>query len=123
MEIGKKIKEIRKEKGMTQKKLGELLNVSQQMVGQFEKSDNLRMDTIKKIAKALEVSPFELFDNVDITTEFSDENYRNIIKEIIDDDWNIRRKKAIIENFDNCDDTGKSKIYEYSKDIAEIYKK
>lgn len=69
MTPGERIKNLRKEKGMTQKKLGELLNVSQQMVGQFERSDNLRMDTIEKIADALEVPVSKITGMVPEETE------------------------------------------------------
>ena len=59
--IGENIKTIRKTKGLTQKQLGQLLGVSQAAIGQFESGkSNLTIDTIKKIAEALEVSEYEL---------------------------------------------------------------
>lgn len=45
---------------MTQKELGEKLGVSQAAIGQFEKSNTLRFDTIKKLAIALDVPEMEL---------------------------------------------------------------
>lgn len=56
MSIGKNIKNLRKEKGLTQAELGKRLNVTQQMIGQYENDKNSpQMDTLKKIATALEV--------------------------------------------------------------------
>lgn len=56
MSIGKNIRNLRKEKGLTQAELGKRLNVTQQMIGQYENGKNSpQMDTLKKIASALEV--------------------------------------------------------------------
>ena len=61
MTIGEQIKKIRQEKGLSQKKLGEILGVSQQMIGQYENPySNLKLDTIKKIADALKIDYTEL---------------------------------------------------------------
>ncbi|MCL3783353.1 helix-turn-helix transcriptional regulator [Roseburia hominis] len=61
MTIGEQIKKIRQEKGLSQKKLGEILGVSQQMIGQYENPySNLKLDTIKKIADALNIDYTEL---------------------------------------------------------------
>lgn len=61
MSIGKNIKNLRKEKGLTQAELGKRLNVTQQMIGQYENGKNSpQMDTLKKIATALEVKVADL---------------------------------------------------------------
>lgn len=61
MTIGEKIKQIRKEKGLTQKALGELLSISEGMVRQYELGiRNPKIETIEKIASALKISPFEI---------------------------------------------------------------
>lgn len=63
MKVNENIKKIRKEKGMTQKELGEKLGISQSAIGQFEKKEsNLKIDTIKKIAIALNVDMSRLID-------------------------------------------------------------
>ena len=57
MNLGDNIKKIRKEKGLTQKQLGEKLGVSQAAIGQFESGkQNLKIDTLHKIAEALNVA-------------------------------------------------------------------
>lgn len=61
MTVGEKIKQIRKEKGLTQKALGELLSISEGMVRQYELGiRNPKIETIEKIASALKISPFEI---------------------------------------------------------------
>lgn len=55
--IGKSIKKIRKEKGLTQKELGKLCNMSEAQIGQYENGIRTpKFETLQKIAKALEVS-------------------------------------------------------------------
>lgn len=57
MNFGESIKKIRKEKGLTQKQLGEKLGISQAAIGQFESnSANPKIETMQKIADALNVS-------------------------------------------------------------------
>lgn len=61
MSIGKNIKNLRKEKGLTQAELGKRLNVTQQMIGQYENDKNSpQIDTLKRIAAALEVKVADL---------------------------------------------------------------
>lgn len=64
MTIGEKIKLARKRAGLTQKELGEKLNVSQSAIGQFESDkSNPNLKTIRKIAEALDIPLSELVDN------------------------------------------------------------
>lgn len=57
MTTGQIIRAIRKQRGLTQKELGELLSVSAQAIGQFETNDNPpKIETLEKIAAALQVS-------------------------------------------------------------------
>lgn len=56
MTTSEKIRTIRKEKGLTQKELGQILGVTQATVGQYESGPNPpKIETLKKIAMALEV--------------------------------------------------------------------
>ena len=57
MTIGERIKEIRQKRGLSQKKLGEKLGVSQQMIGQWETNkSNPKLANLQKISNALSVS-------------------------------------------------------------------
>ncbi len=59
--IGKNIKRIRKEKGLTQKKLGELCSMNEANIRKYENGkQNPKIETIEKIAKALETTADEL---------------------------------------------------------------
>ena len=61
MAIGENIKRIRKEKGLTQKTLGELCKINEVQIRQYELGKaNPKIETIQKIANALGVSEYEL---------------------------------------------------------------
>lgn len=65
MDVGKKIRNIRIHRGMTQKELGEKLGgVSQQQIGRWENGKvNPKINTIQKIATALNVNINELLQS------------------------------------------------------------
>ena len=64
MSIGTRIKELRKKSGLTQKELGNILGITQQSIGQFENNKTSpRLDTVQKIADALNVTPNEILGN------------------------------------------------------------
>lgn len=74
--IGQKIKRMRLEKGLTQKDLAALLGTSQQNLAQYEKDKRRpKIETVRKIAKALDVYVGDLID-----------------------DWSIYPKKDIISD-------------------------
>lgn len=61
MPTGKKIKEIRMKKGMTQKKLGELCGIADANIRKYENGkQNPKIETLQKIANALDVDIWEL---------------------------------------------------------------
>ncbi len=64
MNLGEKIIELRKKKGLTQEKLSEYLNVSRQTLSNWEK-DNTIPDIVqaKNIAKFFKISLDDLIDN------------------------------------------------------------
>ena len=56
MTTGELIRSVRKERGLTQKALGELLGVTQATVGQYETNPNPpKIETLQKIAEKLKV--------------------------------------------------------------------
>lgn len=66
MNKGENIKKFRKERGLTQKKLGELCNIAESTIRRYEIGDlNPKLETIMKIAEALEVPYFHLLDESD----------------------------------------------------------
>lgn len=72
MDFGEKIVEIRKEKGISQKELAKRLGVSPVMVAHWEKGRrNPKLDTLAKIADALEVNLSRLYDGVYLASDVS----------------------------------------------------
>lgn len=72
MAIADNIKRIRKEKGITQKKLGELTNIAEPNIRKYENGkQNPKMETLIKIAKALGVHLKDLVD-ISIWNEFDE---------------------------------------------------
>ena len=65
MSVGKKIKKIRENKGLTQSELANKCGILYQTIGKYERDVlNPKIETIKKIAKALGVDYIELLDTV-----------------------------------------------------------
>lgn len=69
MNIGKRIKERRKELGMSADKLGEILGKDRSTIFRYEKGDieNLPLDILQPIAKALNTTPQYLMGWSDTT--------------------------------------------------------
>lgn len=72
MSIGDNIRNIRKQKGLTQAELGKRLDCTQQTIALYESSgDSLHVATVKKVAAALHVDVTELLMNtVNIVSPF-----------------------------------------------------
>ena len=60
-EIGKHIKKYRLEKGITQEKLGELLNVTTQAVSRWERGGTPDAELLPELSRILDVSIDALF--------------------------------------------------------------
>lgn len=62
LRIGKKIRELRKKRGLTQEKLSEVADIDYKYIQRLEGKNPpaLKVDTIDKLAKALKVKPAEL---------------------------------------------------------------
>ena len=74
MTFGEKLKKVREKKGISQRVLGERMNVTQQTIAQYEKALNTpKLVTIRKLAKALEVPLSELIEDWE---QFSAEELR-----------------------------------------------
>ena len=109
--IGKNIKRIRKEKKLSMDTLAKKLGLSNRSsIAHIENgSRSLRLDTVEKIAKALEVSPFEImgpsyFDNIldiDKISSCYEENETIQLIEIINNFNNIKDKKRLVDYSNN----------------------
>lgn len=120
--IGKNIKRIRKEKKLSMDTLAKKLGLSNRSsIAHIENgSRSLRLDTIEKIANALEVSPFEIigatyFDNVMDIEKIKIEI--DLFEKILS---NYNQNEAlqlskIIENFNSIED--KQRLVDYSDNL------
>lgn len=74
MTVGENIKRIRKERGLTQKELGERLGMTQSAIWQFESDKTSpKIETVEKIATALDVTPYDLMGH-----EYWDKKYPDV---------------------------------------------
>ncbi len=78
MKVGKRVKEIRKARGLSQEKLSEMIDVAQTTLSCIETGDNFfTADALKKLVEALDIEPQELFffehqkDNKMLVTEIN----------------------------------------------------
>ncbi len=61
--FGKRIRQLRKEKGMSQEKLAEKSGLHNTYIGQIERGEkNASLETIEKLANGLDISVGELFE-------------------------------------------------------------
>jgi len=74
MNFSFKLKEVRKKKGLKQEDLASLLNIKQQQVSKYEKSDyNPSLERLIEIAVALDVTLDELVEIKKTHAEYSEE--------------------------------------------------
>ena len=86
MSVGENIKRIRKEKGLTQKQLGELCGLADSAIRRYENGGaNPKIETKKKIANALGVSVEEIDPDLEnLSKDLARKEIRRQIKEIND---------------------------------------
>lgn len=63
MSIAKKIRNLRKKRGLTQKELGKRLGILPELVSNYERGvRNPKIETLKKFARALGAPIYDLLD-------------------------------------------------------------
>ena len=97
MTTGEKIKQLRKQLGMTQEELGNLIGVQKAAINKYETGVvvNLKQATIAALAKALHVSPIELLSTDDTKQDVPATRESRIISEGIDRMPKERREQAL----------------------------
>jgi len=76
-EFASQLKKIRTDKGFTQTKLSEILNISPRVYNRWERGDATpHFDTIVQIAEVLQVSLDELAGRNKLVNEFNISNYK-----------------------------------------------
>lgn len=127
MTIGEKIRNLRKEKGLTQKSLGELCGINEANIRKYESNkQNPKVITLKKIADALDVNYLDLLE-VESHTRQSDDDGICVLSEndfplqqIVDvDDTN---KKIIDDCYKKLNSDGKSEAAKRIQELSELKK-
>lgn len=117
MTFGKKIKMLRNEKQITQKELGEIIGVSERVVGYYETDNRFPKDNsvIVKIAEYFNVSLDYLLGKSDI---------RNPYKEAPEkEEDNIDLWLSKTDGYKELPEEDREKIMEYVKFMLEKHKK
>lgn len=79
MTIGENIRRIRKEKGLTQKELGNLCNLADSAIRRYELGGaNPKLETVEKIAQALDVPIREIMENLTLQEHKKTNEYRKL---------------------------------------------
>lgn len=120
--IGQNIKRIRKEKKLSMDTLAKKLGLSNRSsIAHIENgSRSLRLDTVEKIAKALEVSPFEImgpayFDNIlDIDKIKTEVEIYELLAQLFNEE-EMEQISLIIDNFKQLKD--KKRLVDYSNNL------
>lgn len=117
MTVGENIRRLRKEKGLTQKQLGELCGINEVQIRRYElggKNSNPKIETIRKIANALGVYMNELLEG-------NWEEYQNQIN----DDFSVRedvKEKELLENYRQLNPDGQTEARKRVQELTEIKK-
>ena len=119
--IGKKIRQIRKGKKITQKQLANSLGVHESSITKYEKgTTDIPLSKIEKIAEVLKVSPFEImgpayFDNkLDIDKIKTEVEIYELLAQLFNEE-EMDQISSIIKNFEKI--KNKKRLVDYSNNI------
>ena len=119
--IGKKIRQIRKGKKITQKQLANSLGVHESSITKYEKgTTDIPLSKIEKIAEALEVSPFDImgpayFDNIlDIDRIRTEVEMYELLAQLFNEE-ELEQISSIIKNFEKI--KNKKRLVDYSNNL------
>lgn len=120
MEIGERIKLSRKKAGLTQKELGELLNVSAAMIAQYENNlRNPKFETLDKIANALNVDVWDLYDEP--PSEQTNGRKMVLVHSLrFGTDREGRKAGEMLNKYFQLNDTGQDKAIEHVELLTKI---
>lgn len=121
MTTGKTIRKLRKEKGITQKKLSELTGIAEITIRQYEADKySPKLQQAEKIATALEVTPFDImgFAYWDATVDVKQLRNEIAALEAVDSAYGEAVFK-VFSDFLSLNDTGRRKAAEYIADLTE----
>ncbi|CAN7273249.1 helix-turn-helix domain-containing protein [Paenibacillus sp. LjRoot56] len=65
--VGERVRYLRKNRGLTQEQLGEIVQLPQSYIGGIERGEkNISLETLERIIYALDVHPKEMFEDFGI---------------------------------------------------------
>lgn len=118
MTVAENIKKIRKEKGLTQKQLGEKCKMSESTLRQYELGlRNPKLQTLTKIATALGVSLSDIMGKEEIDKIIET---KSRIKHQIDNGIITTLPSSLLDNYSKLNDTGKREADKRVQELTEI---
>lgn len=120
MTIGERIKQARKEKGLTQKRLGELSGTSEITVRQYEIGKRQpRLVQLQRIALALETTVSELVEPgywTSLSKDEMDESWESNVPFFVSPEDRVSNFMSLMNK------EGKRKVADYAEDIFPRYR-
>ena len=111
-EVGMNIKKARKNKGLKQKELANLIGFSESSISKYEQGlISIPIGVLEQIAKALDVSTFDL--TIDVEQLRSDVKLQEEIEKAFG-----KNGLQLLNDFDTLNNDGKVKANEYLADLA-----
>ena len=125
MEIGKRIKMLRKSSGLTQDELGEKLGVKKAAIQKYESGGivNLKIETIKKLAEIFEVTPAYIMGWDKFDEEVNNDKLKRQIRlaELLSDRFDVEIVEVIFKSFE-LNEEGQTKLFSYMDDLTQLDK-
>lgn len=135
--IGERIRELRNDRGMTQKELGERAGIAEPTIRRYELGKlNPKFETVQKIAKALGVFYFELLPEELLDANTVDDyikknglkpddlpNYGmlvNNVMSVMSDTMKQSRETALLYHFHNLNDDGKNVALHRVQELTQL---
>lgn len=117
--IGEKIRTFRKQKGWTQKKLGEKCGINEANIRKYELgTQNPKKETLKRIAEALNVSLLDLgimsSEFLIALNTFQDEGIERFILH------SNEETERILDCFELLNSDGQKRVVQYAEDLSKI---
>lgn len=122
MFFGEKVKALRKEKGLSQRQLGEKMGVKQQTVAQYEKAiEQPKLSTVRKIAEALGIPLSELTErSICVTDGEVFEGDSKSSSHFVYIEQVKKNHDRLLESFMELSLEGQQKVIKYSEDLEKI---
>lgn len=131
-DVGKTIRQLRENKGLTQEQLADRINVSIRTIQRFERDKHSsNMKTLEKIAAALDIEPLLLL-GYDVNEDEVYSKSFSSLEEAIKDEMEVRKLRnqepaavRLTHAFEQLNDDGQAKAVERVEELTEVpkYKK